>query len=54
MRKNKNIGSESKKSIATANAANLTTEQNDDSAFSQALIRLKEHPDSRKNIPKKP
>ena len=43
-----------KKSIATATAANLMTEQNDDSAFSQALIRLKEHPESRKNIPKKP
>ena len=43
-----------KKSIATATAANLMTEQHDDSAFSQALIRLKEHPESRKNIPKKP
>ena len=42
-----------KESIATATAKNLVTEQNDDSAFSHAHIKIKEHPESRKSTPKK-
>ena len=41
-----------KESTATAAVANIATEQNDDSPFSQAHIRSK-HPECRRNTPKK-
>ena len=49
----KNIRSESK-SIATATAANLVTEQNDDSAFLQAHIRSRIIQKVAKTLPKCP
>ena len=41
-----------KESTATAAVANIATEQNDDSPFSQAQIRSK-HQECRRNTPKK-
>ena len=43
-----------KESIATATAANLVTEQSDDSAFSQAHIRSKSIEKVAKTLPKSP
>ena len=43
-----------KESIATATAANLVTEQNDDSAFSQAHIRSRSIQKVAKTLPKNP
>ena len=43
-----------KESIATATAANLVTEQNDDSAFSQAHIRSRSIQKVTKILPKRP
>ena len=43
-----------KESIATATAANLVTEQNDDSAFSQARIRSRSIQKVTKILPKRP
>ena len=43
-----------KESIATATAANLVTEQNDDSAFSQAHIRSRRIQKVAKTLPKSP
>ena len=43
-----------KESIATATAANLVTEQNDDSAFSQAQIRSRSIQKVAKTLPKSP
>ena len=43
-----------KESIATATAANLVTEQNDDSAFSQAHIRSRSIQKVAKTLPKSP
>ena len=43
-----------KKSIATATAANLVTDQNDDSAFSEAHIRSRSIQKVAKTFPKSP
>ena len=43
-----------KESIATATVANLVTEQNNKSAFSQAHIRSRSIQKVAKNTPKKP
>ena len=43
-----------KESIATATAANLETEQNDDSAFAQAYIRSRTIQKVAKTLPKSP
>ena len=43
-----------KESIATATATNLVTEQNDDSAFSQAYIRSRSIQKVLKTLPKSP
>ena len=43
-----------KESIATATAANLVTEQNDDCAFSQAHIRPRSIQKVAKTLPKSP
>ena len=43
-----------KKSIATATAANLVTDQNDDSAFSEAHIRSRSIQKEAKTFPKSP
>ena len=43
-----------KESIATATAANLVTEQNDDSAFSQAHIKSRSIQKVAKTLPKSP
>ena len=43
-----------KENIATATAANLVTEQNDDSAFSQAHIRSRSIQKVAKTLPKRP
>ena len=49
--KNKKFRQRVKESIATATAASLVTEQNDDSAFSQAHIRSRS---AAKTLPKSP
>ena len=49
--KNKKFRQRVKECIATATAANLVTEQNDDSAFSQAHIRSRS---AAKTLPKSP
>ena len=43
-----------KESIATATAVNLVTEQNDENCLFASSHKIKEHPESCKNTPKKP
>ena len=53
-RKNKKYRQRAKESIATATAANLVTEQNDDSDFSQAHIRSRSIQEVAETLQKSP
>ena len=53
-RKNKKYRQRVKESIATATAANLVTEQNDDSDFSQAHIRSRSIQEVAETLQKSP